>query len=440
MEFRTQSIRDHLPRLEAGVAMVLTGDQRGVGVRVGGAPLLVGSSAEAGLRLADPRVSRRHCEVALAGPGFVVRDLSSRNGTWFDGSRIKEVILAPGSLLKVGDTQLVLRAGESASAPRAVETNHFPALVGHGPAMQRVHRALRSASQMSSNVVLIGETGTGKTAAARALHDASQRRSGPFETFDCSAVVPTLIGAELFGVVKGAFTDAHETRPGAFERAHHGTLFLDEITELPLESQAALLTVCEARQVTPVGGRKPLSVDVGLVAATRTELAEAVVAGRFREDLYYRLEVLRVAMPPLRARLEDLPVLCDELLSRLGVAQRGPIEGRNLALLESYAWPGNVRELRNVLERAVAQSPEGSSFAELDIRLGPGGAMEPDERLASFQAHKKGVIDRFERQYLQRLLTEHAGNIRAAARAASLERTQLKRLLRKHGLLAGTAD
>ena len=245
--------------------------------------------------------------------------------------------------------------------------------------------------------------------------------------------------SELFGHVKGAFTGAMAARRGAFARAHGGTLFLDELDSLPLALQPRLLRALEARSVRPVGGDDELAVDVRVIAASQRELAAAVAAGAFRPDLYYRLSVLRVALPPLRARREDLALTARALLAARGVDLGAP-EGPALARLVAHDWPGNVRELRNTLERALALSPGARRFAEL--RLDVPGDIRAEEPLAvradlPYAAAKQQVLGAFEAAYLRDLFARAEGNISAAARAAELDRKHLRALLRKHGLIPG---
>jgi DNA-binding NtrC family response regulator len=296
-----------------------------------------------------------------------------------------------------------------------------------------VFTQLEHAAGTDAGVLITGETGTGKEIAARAIHGASRRAAGPFVVLDCNSVVPQLFAATLFGCVKGAIAGIDEDRPGLVEQANGGTLFIDEVAALPLDLQPALLRLCDERTIMRVGEVARREVDVRIVAATRRDLTLEVAAGRFREDLYYRLKVLSIAMPPLRARREDFPQLVEEILHGLGVSQVGPLRGENMSRLLQHAWPGNVRELASVLGGAVAAAP-GKSFAELTIGLVPRVAPDQVAGDESFQHQKKQAIDEFERAYLERLLSESGGNIRRACRASGIERTQLKRLLDKHGL------
>jgi transcriptional regulator with PAS, ATPase and Fis domain len=284
-------------------------------------------------------------------------------------------------------------------------------------------------------VLLEGETGTGKELAARAIHDASPRRKGPFVAIDCGALPESLLESELFGHVRGAFTGASQGRTGAFLRAQNGTIFLDELGAVPPAVQARLLRVLEERKVRPVGSDSEKELDVRIVAASRASLETRVAEGSFRPDLYYRLSVVRVTLPPLRARREDIPPIVGELLRRRGF-ETGNVEGENLDLLMAHGWPGNVRELRNAVERALALSPTAKSFAELRIALAPRAA---DEELAvradlPYAEAKEQILQAFERRYLTDLLARSGGNLSAASRESGVDRKHLRSLVKKHGL------
>jgi len=290
-------------------------------------------------------------------------------------------------------------------------------------------------------VLIEGETGTGKELTARALHEKSARRAGPFVAIDCGALPETLLESELFGHVRGAFTGAAQSRAGAFQRASGGTIFLDELGAIPLAVQARLLRVLEERTVRPVGADQEKRVDVRIVAASPMDLTTRVAEGSFRPDLFYRLSVVRVVLPPLRARREDIPVLVDEMMRRRGLGS-GKVAGPNFDRLVSHTWPGNLRELRNVIDRAIALSPGATSFAELRINISPQAA---EEGLAirsdlPYAEAKAAVLDTFERRYLRDVLTRCSGNISAASRESGIDRKHLRGLLRKHGLLAGGSD
>jgi DNA-binding NtrC family response regulator len=289
-------------------------------------------------------------------------------------------------------------------------------------------------------VLVEGETGTGKELVAWALHQASPRRSGPFVVFDCGAVPRELIESELFGHVRGAFTGATADRPGAFVRANGGTVFIDELTALPLELQPKLLRALESRAVKPVGSDHPRPVDVRVVAACNTDIEAEVRAERFRADLFYRLSVVHVRIPPLRRRREDIAPIVRRILSRLGITDPGPIEGPNLDRLTAHSWPGNVRELRNVIERAVALSgTRAPRFSDLRLQIGP--AVQQEELRvrteSTFAEAKEELTASFEKRYLADLMERCRGNISLASRVGGLDRKHLRKLLRRHGLIPG---
>ncbi|HEX2568304.1 MAG TPA: sigma 54-interacting transcriptional regulator [Polyangia bacterium] len=405
----------------------------------------VGIAGECELRLSDRRVSRNHLHVMAEPNGFRVRDLGSTNGTFLDGVRIDDAVVPHGTTLHVGKTVLRLLGAERYLVVPPSERTAFGGLLGSSLAMREVFGVLERVCASDASVLIEGETGTGKEVVARALHDQSPRKSGPFVAFDCGAIAPNLVESEFFGHVRGAFTGAVETRAGAFERAHGGTLFLDELGELAPDLQPKLLRVLETREVRKVGGSDVRRVDVRVVAGTHRDLEEMVEAGTFRADLYYRLAVVRVALPPLRARLEDLPMLIAKFLREGGLAEPGPIAGPNLELLTGHAWPGNVRELRNVLQRAIAcAGGTAVRFADLPIHLGrprtsrreapPAGPVVDLD--VPFSEAKDRVVDAFERAYLDALLQATEGNVAEAARRSGLNRRHLYDLLKKHGLRA----
>lgn len=316
-----------------------------------------------------------------------------------------------------------------------------PEIIGTSPAMQRVFELMQKAAQVDASVLIMGESGTGKELIARAIHRNSPRRDKPFVPVDCVAIPETLIESELFGHEKGAFTDAHVARPGLFELAHGGTLFLDEIGDLPLLTQAKLLRVLEERQVRRIGSRTFQEVDVRMISATHRNLSEMVAAGTFREDLYYRLNVIPLAVPPLRDRPSDIGLLANHFLAEFVKASSKTvrwISASALMILRKYHWPGNVRELRNVIERAAAlTSLEYITPLDLPPELVKADA-ELDRLISTvpFQEAKRKLIDDFERDYLTRLLAQAQGNVTQAARLAGMARTAFQRLLKKHGLTA----
>ncbi|MDY0001249.1 MAG: sigma 54-interacting transcriptional regulator [Polyangia bacterium] len=440
--------------------------------------LVVGADPTADFPLTDQAVSGRHLAVTPREGGFEVTDLGSRNGTFLDGAALQKAMVPMGALLRLGRTLVQLLPAEELLDIPPSDSSSFGELVGGSLPMRRVFALLERASLTDASVLLLGESGTGKELAARAVHEHSPRAKGPFVVFDCGAASDTLMSSDLFGHVRGAFTGADRDRQGAFASAHQGTLFLDEIGDLPLELQPKLLRLLEAGEVTPLGATRRERYDVRVVAATHRDLWQEVSRGSFRGDLYYRLSVVEVHLPPLRQRLEDIPLLVPIFMRRAGgqappvekamakatattkatatgtatateVALGLAVEGPNLSRLLAYSWPGNVRELRNVISRAVALGPPGASFDRLPILLhpastvgpgpGPGSTPGPNSAMTAradrpFHEAKAELVARFERAYLMDLLERSGGNHSAAARAAGVERKYLYELLGKHGL------
>jgi two-component system response regulator GlrR len=395
----------------------------------------VGSHPSNACVLAEPSVSRFHCELITDGAGLRVRDLDSRNGTLLDGVRIREAFAKSGSALRLGHTVAQIHFGHERTAIPLSEKERFGGLCGASAGMRAAFALLERAAESDVTVLLEGETGTGKGAAAEAIHEASARKSGPFVLVDCGAISPQLLESELFGHERGAFTGAVSRRVGAFEHAQGGTVFLDEIGELPLDLQPKLLHVLEKRKIRRVGSNEFFPVDVRVVAATHRDLRELVNAGAFRPDLYFRLAVLRVAIPPLRAHAEDVALVAKELLQNLGASQAQAedlLQAEAIDRLQRASWPGNVRELRNYLERCLvldAPQPLQEGSEESDAT-----ALDPALPLAQARAR---VVEDFEKRYVKALLQAHRGKVADAARAAGVERGYVYRLMRRYGLKAG---
>ena len=428
--------------------VVLSGGQRGREAVMDGPLFRIGKSADNDLILDDQTVSRAHCEIVREARGYLLRDLGSTNGTLLDGAEIKEVYLKPGCVITVGKIDLKVRPFAERIELLPSERERFGDVVGRSLAMREIFGLLERLAPTDASILLGGETGTGKDLLARAIHRESRRAAGPFLVVDCGAVVGTLIESELFGHEKGAFTGATATRQGAFELAHGGTLFLDEVGELPLGLQPKLLRALEQRAFRRVGGNREIRVDIRVIAASKRNLKMEVERGKFREDLYFRLAVAPLALPPLRERREDLPLIADALLAQLATREPGvgslEVEASALGALSGHDWPGNIRELRNVLERAtiLARAEGASALAQrhLPIAGGPtlvaGGApREPAfDPSKSYRETKSEWEEAFEKRYVSWLLERHDGNISAAARAADMDRKYLHKLAKKHGV------
>ena len=410
------------------------------------ANLRIGSRPCNDLVLDDHAISRIHFEIVADERGFTLRDLGSSNGTLVDGYRVGEIGLKQGSRIQVGRTEIAFEIIDEEREVPLAETDRFGPLLGRSAAMRELFAVLEHIAGSDVTVLVEGESGTGKEVVVQAIHEASERKNEPLVVFDCAATPASLIESELFGHEKGAFTGASVTRAGCLEQADGGTLMFDEIGELPLDLQPKLLRVLENRQLRRVGGQEVRRANVRVVAATNRDLAAEVNNGSFREDLYYRLAVVRLKVPPLRDRADDIP-----LLGRHFAAQSGrdpePTKAAIAALLgaskgaplHALPWRGNVRELRNVVERQIALGPLSPALSS--VVLGSTGPEAPQQAATSnaevdltrpFSEQKSEIIARFEQQYLDALLASYDGNISQAARAAGMERTQFKRLVKKY--------
>ena len=399
----------------------------------------IGADPSCTLPLTDPSVSRKHVSVGVTAGKIVVRDLGSRNGTIWMGAKIKEAEVPLGTVLAIGKSQLsiVPRWHVREVAPSARRS--FGKLVGESVAMREAFAILERVAPADVTVLIEGESGTGKELAARGVHDLSSREKGPYVVFDCGSVPADLAESELFGHKRGAFSGATADRLGAFQSADGGTLFLDELGELPLELQPKLLRALETGEVRPVGEDKSRKVNVRIVAATNRDLHAEVHRGRFRGDLLYRLEVVRVRMPPLRSRPEDMVPIATRLFEG-HLPEDDRIEGENLQRLMAYGWPGNVRELRNTLLRAVTLAGKGAVFSKLVFNLGPGGHQEPAtlgmelpgvSSPMLYKEAKARLLLHFERAYVASLMERHDDNVQRAAEAAGLSRKHLYELLKR---------
>src|SRR6188474_3092743 len=436
---------------------VTSGPDAGLVRDIEASVIRIGARRGNDVQLTDSKVSGLHCEIRLDDRGYRLRDLDSTNGTYVSSLRINDVYIQPGAQIALGGTRLKFEPlGESVEIELA-DTDRFGSMIGRSVKMREMFARLEKLARTDTTVLVTGETGAGKELVAEALHDHSPRANGPFVVLDCGSIPPNLIESELFGHERGAFTGATNSYAGAFERAHGGTVFLDEIGELPLAMQPKLLRVLERKEVRRVGGTKTLEVDLRVVAATNRDLGVEVNRGRFREDLYYRLAVARVHVPPLRERKDDLPLLIEHIMTTTPGGETASIAQETIDLMMKHDWPGNVRELRNVIERAVllSETPESEdALRRAPVPPGtprsnePSITATPSQTATSaeasmtvpvdvgipFKLAKQNVISEFEKRYISRLLAQHDGNISAAARAAGIDRMSIHKMLHRLGL------
>ena len=414
---------------------VLKGPDKGMTVTLVEDEILIGGADSAQLRLTDPTVSRNHCVIRMTAKGPLLRDLASTNGSRIDGVEVREAYVPRGATLELGHTQVRFDPlDESVELPLA-DSERFGRLWGRSTAMRRLFAVAGRVAASDVTVLIEGETGTGKDALAEAIHLTSTRAAGPLIVVDCGAVPPNLFESELFGHERGAFTGADRARAGVFEEADGGTLFLDEIGELPLPLQPKLLRVLEAREVRRIGSAQARKVNVRVVAATNRDLREEVNRGTFRQDLYFRLEVMRLRVPPLRERPDDIPVLVEHFRSLAKPSDAAaPFSDETMRNFVAHPWPGNVRELRNAVERlTVLDDVPFTASAAPGSGDGPGEGAPVDIRVP-FKDAKNALTDRFERRYLTAMLEATGGNISEAARRAGIDRVYLLRLMGRYGL------
>ncbi len=390
----------------------------------------IGTSPANDVVLGDPHASRFHCEIRVTDEGHLLRDLGSTNGTRVGEVDVKEGLLRPGATLLIGETKIRFLVDDGRPDEIAASaSNQFGDVVGTSVRMREVFGVLERIAPTDLTVLLAGETGVGKDVIARALHERSSRASGPFVVFDCAAVAPTLIESELFGHVRGAFTGATNDAVGAFERAHGGTLLLDEIGDLSLELQPKLLRALEQRTIRPVGGAREVPVDVRIIAASHINLERAVKQGTWRQDLFFRLSVVTIEVPPLRQRLEDLALVVDALLAQLG--RKLTVSPETLNVLRAYDWPGNVRELRNVVESAAA-------LAATDGELEPRHLVffKPRRKEASLSGLELAgkSLETIERAAILQTLERCKGNKTHAARTLGISTSTLYEKVKKYSI------
>jgi DNA-binding NtrC family response regulator len=469
-EARTQSLGSSPARAVRRARLrVASGPDRGLEyVLEETSPVSVGLAPGNDLRLSDPTISRYHLELDIGDKGIHLQDLGSLNGTYASGLRLVEAYLHPGTTLGLGKTLIVIDALDDMAAEPTSDVAPIEEIVAESAAMREVVRKVRRVASTDSFVLIQGETGTGKEVVARSIHRLSLRAGGPFEVVDCGALPANLVSSELFGHERGAFTGAPRRHIGAIERAHGGTLFLDEIGELPLEMQPMLLGALERRRYRRVGGESEIQVDLRVIAATHRDLREAANLGSFRADLYYRLAVARIVVPPLREHPTDIPELVHRFVQQLtGARAPLPFDEFTLASLKVQHFPGNVRELRNLVESALAfgSEPTDSDVSRLEpsiegvpsagtIRPPPKALAEKSaaiessvgceggdstggsssQRVSTYGEARDRAIADFERDYLSRMMSDCDHNVSEAARRAKMDRPYLLKLLRRHGL------
>jgi transcriptional regulator with GAF, ATPase, and Fis domain len=436
---------------------VIAGPDAGLIRDIEATVIRIGARRGNDVQLTDAKVSGLHCEIRLDERGYRLRDLDSTNGSYVGGLRINDVYIQPGTQISVGGSRLRFEPlGETVEVELS-DRDRFGSMIGRSVKMRELFAKLEKLAPSDATVLITGETGVGKELVAESLHELSPRIQGPFVVLDCGSIPANLIESELFGHERGAFTGATSSYVGAFERAHEGTVFLDEIGELPLALQPKLLRVLESREVRRIGSSKTVQVNIRVVAATNRDLGVEVNRGRFREDLFYRLAVARVHVPPLRERKDDIPLLIEHILTSTPGGENAYIAPDTVDLMMKHDWPGNVRELRNVIERAVllSETPAHDSLRRTatpgprpDVEINdddvsnpsvtasqPGAVMTvPVDVTVPFKTAKQDVVTEFERRYISKLLEQHDGNISAAARTAGIDRMSIHKMLHRLGL------
>jgi DNA-binding NtrC family response regulator len=404
-------------------------------LRVNISPLLIGRDPSCGIVLNDPEVTSIHCEVRAEAQGVLVKDLGSRNGTIVSGVRIREAVLTSACTLQIGASRLTYEPVEKERVDVGFDETFGP-LVGGSPKMRHLFRVLGEVAPTDLSILINGETGCGKELVAHAVHEKSNRKSGPFVVVDCGSIPGPLAESLLFGHEKGAFTGASERRTGAFHDAHKGTIFLDELGELPLELQPKLLRALSERQVKRVGAHQYEPIDVRVIAATRRDLGQFMNTGRFRNDLFFRIAQVRVEMPALRERREDIPDLVKSACERIGRADRtDEVTHLVTSTLAQHDWPGNVRELVNVTSVAASLPMGAEAVASmLPLESGAGTAQDSVDLSTPYGEAKRQAITQFESRYFGDLFRATSGNVSEMARRSGMERHHIRPFLRKLGL------
>lgn len=391
---------------------------------------VVGAGAGADWVLPDDTISRQHVELELSPEGVRVRDLESRNGTYYLGHRISSITLTGSATLRLGTVDIDVEVDAGSLVAGVAAQDSYGGLVAQSPVMRHLFGILRRVEGSLISVLLSGESGTGKELLARAIHDHSSVARGPWVVVNCGALQRELVRSELFGHRRGAFTGAFESRKGAFQRAHGGTLFLDEVGELPLDVQPVLLRALQQREVVALGEVEPEPAHVRLIAATHRDLEQMVADGTFREDLYYRLKVIRLAVPPLRERPEDIEALAFAAARSCGAAE---LPARVVEQLVAHPWPGNVRELRHAVEAYVAVG-ELPLFRKRPVQQLEKLLVDHIDATQPYESLKREFLQTFLSAYLRQLMAYAGGNVSRAAKLSGLERSYLNKLVLQHGL------
>ncbi len=396
----------------------------------------IGTHPSNDIVIEDPAVSRFHCRLVPDHNGWRIEDSGSLNGTHLQGLNIHSALLPPDATLAIGHSLIRIQSANMSERTLVPMMPSFGALTGTGRAMRKLFALLEKVAASEINCFIHGESGTGKELVATEIVQRGVRADKPFVVVDCGAISPTLVESELFGHARGAFTGADRDRVGAFEAADGGTVFLDEIGELPLEVQPKLLRALEQREIRRVGETKTRKVNVRVISATNRDLEREVNKGSFRGDLYFRIAVITVRVPPLRERTEDLPYLIRSFLSQLSAESSESLFGPEvLAELGTHEWPGNVRELRNYVERSIVLQTARISFTPTSSGAPMASAVAAStvDVNIPYKVAKEALIDGFERAYVRAVIAACNGNMTKAARMAGIDRMYLHRLVQKHG-------
>jgi transcriptional regulator with GAF, ATPase, and Fis domain len=409
---------------------VIAGPDAPLSIASGGSEVTIGSGPDQDLQLTDRFVSRHHCVIRVCDGVVICEDRNSTNGTLVAGHRVTGAVIAPGDRITVGETVVVVDCPDDEPISQPLpQPDHFARVLGRSEGMRRVFSVLDRVVNSDAAILIEGETGTGKSALAEAIHQRSERADKPFVVADCGALSRYLLESELFGHERGAFTGATETRVGLFESASGGTILLDDIGELPIDLQPKLLRALERRAIRRVGANHELPIDVRLIAATHRDLQRAVNQRTFRADLWYRINTVRVVVPPLRERRDDIPMLVTQFYRELLDNPEAKPPADLLRTMVWGEWRGNVRELRSAVERSLvdAQSADRTSSV-------------PEKPDISFRAAKSLAATEWEKRYLSELLPAHGGNVSRAARAAKMNRSHLSELVNRYGISSIAAN